>query len=113
MMILVNGMYQPVTNMSNMFTGEYFHLIKILIAGMYQVLLICHQCFLDLLRLIKILITGMYQELLICHQCLVEQYHLIKILIAGMYQTVTDMSFMFFNATSFNQDINSWNVSNV
>ena len=27
--------------------------------------------------------------------------------------TVTDMSYMFYNASSFNQDISSWNVSNV
>ena len=28
-------------------------------------------------------------------------------------QKVTNMSFMFYNATSFNGDISSWNVSNV
>ena len=60
--------------------------------------------------------TGMCQRLLICTVCLIMLEHSTSHLISGTYQkwnvsNVGDMYRMFFNAESFNQQLDKWQVT--
>ena len=74
---------------------------------------VCLGCSIKLNLSTKTLALGMLAMLQIWMKCLTAQLLLIKTLVFGMSVRLPDMDRMFKGASSFNQDISSWDVSNV
>ena len=74
----------------------------------------CRICLMGLIHSINQLETGMFLRLRICKQCSMLPLHLINQLDNGMFHlNVQNMHKLFYGASSFNQPIGDWNVSSV